>query len=325
MTTYRNIQDIERDPNAVVTVGTFDGVHRGHCAIIERMKQIAHETGGKIVIVTFDPHPQIVLNKEGREPIKLLTSINERLRLLATQGVDSTVIIPFTFDFAQTEAEVFIRDYIWQRIGVQNFLIGFDHMFGKNRGGNDTLLEGLGNELGFSVERVPPLMNGDGNTKISSTQIRAAIKNGDLAVANTMLGYDYSLEGIVVEGDGRGRRLGYPTANIQSMENHKLLPKSGVYLVSSYIDGQLRFGMANVGTRPTFTDDVHPRLEVHYFDVNAYLYDRRMVVTFHNYIRPEMKFESVDMFWSQLRDDRDRCEEIIARQWQEPREDVEIQ
>lgn len=323
MTTYRNIHDVERNENSIVTVGTFDGVHRGHQSIIARMKKLAEEVGGRTVVVTFDPHPQIVLNKSGREPIKLLSSISERIRLLSSMGVDACVIIPFTFEFAQTPAETFITEYIFNKIGVSHFLIGYDHSFGKDRAGNDSVLQNLSSTLDFTVEVVPPLMFDD-TRKISSTQIRAALKGGDLLDANTMLGYEYAVEGIVVEGDGRGRKLGYPTANIESTEPHKLLPKSGVYLVSAMIDGHLKYGMANIGTRPTFTDDLHPRLEVHFFDVNSYLYDRRLIVNFHNYIRPEMKFEGIDMFWSQLRDDRDVCEELIAKRYQEPRNDIEV-
>lgn len=315
MITYRTIQSVERNDASVVTVGTFDGVHRGHRSVIERMKGIALEKSLRTVIVTFDPHPQIVLNKQGREPIKLLTSLNERVKLLSQTGIDALVVLPFTFEFSQTSAEDFIKEYIIERIGVQHFLIGFDHMFGRNRSGNDGVVSTLAQERGFVMETAPPLMMDDTDmpVKISSTQIRNALKSGDLRSANEMLGYHYSLEGIVVQGDGRGRHLGYPTANVESLDIHKLYPKNGVYLVSAYIDGILKYGMANIGTRPTFTDDLLPRLEVHFFDVNAYLYDRKLSVTFHEYIRPEMKFESVDMFWSQLRDDRDKCEELIAK------------
>ncbi|MBL8000223.1 MAG: riboflavin biosynthesis protein RibF, partial [Candidatus Kapabacteria bacterium] len=216
----------------------------------------------------------------------------------------------FTFEFSQTDAASFIREQIVPRTGVSDFLVGYDHTFGKDRSGNETLIAELGKELGYTSEVVPPLMIDD--KKISSTQIRRALQSGVLDNANFMLGYEYSLDGIVVEGDGRGRHLGYPTANVESMDINKMLPRYGVYLVSSVIEGQLVFGMANIGTRPTFTDDTHPRLEVNYFDVNPYLYDRKLTVTFHAFIRPEMKFESVDMFWSQLRDDRDMCEDIIA-------------
>ncbi len=311
MTTIRDIQLIERDQNTVITVGTFDGVHRGHREIIRRMKAAAAATNARTVVVTFDPHPQIVLNKAGREPLRLLSSIPERLRLLADTHVDTTLILPFTFEFARTGAESFIRDVLFSHIGMSHFFVGYDHTFGKDREGDEALLRQLGQELGFAVDRVEPLMHGD--IKVSSTQIRMAIKEHRIEDANAMLGYDYFVDGVVIEGDGRGRRLGYPTANVESMEHHKLLPANGVYLVSAIIDNAKKYGMANVGTRPTFTDDLVPRLEAHFFDYNGNLYNRRIAVNFHAFIRSEMKFDSIDIFWSQLREDRERCEELIAQ------------
>ena len=314
MVIVRDITQCERDAKSVVTVGTFDGVHRGHRRIIDRMKQIAAETGGRTVVVTFDPPPQIVLNKAGREPLKLLSSMNERLRLLADAQVHTVVVIPFTFEFANTRAEDFILELLHKYVGIGSFLVGYDHTFGRDREGNEEMLRSLGAVHNFSVERIDPLMLGE--VKVSSTQIRTALKSHRLADANEMLGAAYSVEGIVVEGDGRGRRLGYPTANVECMESHKLLPANGVYCVSAVIDNVQRFGMANIGTRPTFTDDIHPRLEVHFFDYNGVLYNRRIAVRFHAFIRHEMKFDSIDIFWSQLRDDRETCEAFIANSLQ---------
>ncbi|MFM8568282.1 MAG: riboflavin biosynthesis protein RibF [Candidatus Kapaibacterium sp.] len=310
MVIVRDISHGERDVKSVVTVGTFDGVHRGHRRIIDRMKEIAAATGGRTVVVTFDPHPQIVLNKAGREPIKLLSSMNERLRLLAEANVDMVVVIPFTFEFANTGAEDFILKLLHKHVGIGTFLVGYDHTFGRNREGNEEMLRSLGATHGFTVECIEPLMLGE--VKVSSTQIRNALKEHRLADANDMLGTAYTVEGIVVEGDGRGRRLGYPTANVECLEQHKLLPANGVYCVSAVIDNMQRYGMANIGTRPTFTDDIHPRLEAHFFDYNGVLYNRRIAVCFHSFVRREMKFDSIDMFWSQLRDDREACEAFIA-------------
>lgn len=314
MVIVRDISQCERDAKSVVTVGTFDGVHRGHVRIIERMKEIAAQTGGRTVVVTFDPHPQIVLNKAGREPIKLLSSMNERLKLLADAGVHTVVVIPFTFEFANTSAKDFILELLLKHVGIGSFLVGYDHTFGRNREGDEQMLRTLGAEHGFTVERIEPLMLGQ--VKVSSTQIRSALKEHRLADANDMLGAPYTVEGVVVEGDGRGRRLGYPTANVECMEQHKLLPANGVYCVSAVIDNVRRFGMANIGTRPTFTDDIHPRLEAHFFDYNGVLYNRRIAVRFHAFIRHEMKFDSIDIFWSQLREDRETCEAFIAQHLQ---------
>ncbi|MCX8051640.1 MAG: bifunctional riboflavin kinase/FAD synthetase [Chlorobi bacterium] len=310
MQTYRSIADVPFDRKTVVTVGTFDGVHLGHRRIIERMKAYASEHAARTVVITFDPHPRLVLSKSSQAPIALLTTLSEKHARLQQLGIDVLVVIPFTFEFAQTPAEEFVRSVLVERIGVEHIVIGYDHSFGRDRAGNEELLRRLGAELGFTVETVAPVTIG-GET-VSSTKIRAALQRGDIETANAMLGYTYSVEGIVVAGDGRGRRLGYPTANIELLDPNKLLPGNGVYCVSAPLDGQCYRGMANIGVRPTFTDSPHRRLEAHFFDYNGYLYDRKIVLSFHKYVRAERRFESVDMFWSQLRDDRDCCERYFA-------------
>jgi len=310
MQTYRSIGDVPFDRHSVVTVGTFDGVHVGHRAIIERMQLYAREHAARTVIVTFDPHPRLVLTRSSQPPIGLLTTLSEKHALLQQLGIDILVVLPFTFEFAQTPASEFVQRVLVERIGVEHLVIGHDHSFGKDRAGNEELLRRLGQQFGYSVERVDPVSL-DGEV-VSSTKIRAALQNGQLEKANLMLGYTYSVEGIVVHGDGRGRRLGYPTANIELLDPHKLLPASGVYCVSALLDGLQRKGMANIGVRPTFTDSAHLRLEAHFFDYSGYLYDQKIVLRFHKYVRAERKFESVDMFWSQLRDDRDCCEHYFA-------------
>lgn len=302
MITVRHTDTIPFDAGTALTVGTFDGVHCGHRAIVDRMRGVAAEQGERTVVVTFDPHPQIVLAKPDREPVQLLTSIDERLALLEAAGVDMTVVITFSKEFAATPAETFVRDLLVRRIGVRHFFIGHDHLFGHGRGGNEELLQHLGTELGFLVERVGPLEHN--GLIVSSTKVRAALKTGDVETAADMLGRPYALRGTVVRGDQRGRKLGIPTANIVADDAHKLVPSRGVYVVSSIIDGQRVFGMANIGRRPTFTDDVHSTIEVHYLDFDDMLYDRQVTVDFHRFIRHEMKFESIDMFLSQVREDR---------------------
>lgn len=310
MQTYRNINDIPYDSCSVVTVGTFDGVHRGHRAILERMHAFTTVHGGRTVVVTFEPHPRLVLSRSTQPTIGLLTTLTEKHAILQRLGIDVLVVIPFTFEFAQTPPEDFIRHLLVERIGIRHIVIGHDHNFGKDRAGNEELLRRLGQQYHFTVERVEPVLL-DGET-ISSSKIRAALQRGDLSKANAMLGYPYSVEGIVVYGDGRGRRLGYPTANIELLDSHKLLPAAGVYCVAAPIDGKVWYGMANIGVRPTFTDSAHLRLEAHFFDYSGYLYDRKIVLSFHRYVRQERRFESVDLFWSQLRDDRDCCERYFA-------------
>jgi riboflavin kinase/FMN adenylyltransferase len=286
---------------ACLTVGTFDGVHRGHQGVISLMRKTADAQGLRVVVVTFDPHPQIVLAKPGREPLALLTTIEERCERLAHVGVDEVVVIPFTHEFAQTSAESFIRQLV-STIDVQHFFIGHDHAFGKDRGGNEELLRHLGVELGFDVERIPPLET-DGLV-VSSTLVRAALKSGDVEAATAMLGKPYALRGTVVQGDGRGRTLGIPTANIVPTNPHKLMPANGVYVVSMLIDGSEHVGMANIGVRPTFTNDTAPTLEVHILQFDNDLYDTTLDVQFHARLRGEQKFGSREEFLAQLEHDK---------------------
>jgi riboflavin kinase/FMN adenylyltransferase len=286
---------------ACLTVGTFDGVHRGHQGVISLMRKTADAQGLRVVVVTFDPHPQIVLAKPGREPLALLTTIEERCERLAHVGVDEVVVIPFTHEFAQTSAESFIRQLV-STIDVQHFFIGHDHAFGKDRGGNEELLRHLGVELGFDVERIPPLET-DGLV-VSSTLVRAALKSGDVEAATAMLGKPYALRGTVVQGDGRGRTLGIPTANIVPTNPHKLMPANGVYVVSMLIDGSEHVGMANIGVRPTFTNDTAPTLEVHILQFDNDLYNTTLDVQFHARLRGEQKFGSREEFLAQLEHDK---------------------
>ena len=308
MNIYTDIT-IPFDKETVLTVGTFDGVHRGHQAIIKRLLESAQELGTRAVVVTFEPHPQIVLQKPDREPIRLLSSIEERLQLFAQFGIENVVIIPFSQEFSQISSEDFVREFLVSKIGMSKILIGYDHLFGKDRTGNESLLRTLGQELGFEVEKTDALLEGD--ETISSTKIRHALASAHLDEANGALGFPYFVEGIVVEGHRRGHTLGIPTANVKPQNLNKLLPANGVYLVSSEIDGKKYYGMANIGLRPTFTDDLIPTLEVHYLFMDMNLYERIVRVDFLKFIRKERKFESIDLFLSQVVEDRNICLEWI--------------
>lgn len=302
MNIYRHSDNIPFDASTAITVGTFDGVHCGHRSIIDRMKDVAAANGERTVVVTFDPHPQIVLAKADRAPIRLLTGIEQRLELLEEAGVDVAVVIAFSHEFAATPPSEFVVDGLVRKIGVRHFFIGHDHMFGKDREGNVELLQRLATEYGFAVERIAPL---DSNgVVVSSTVIRKALATGDVEGAAAMLGRPYAVRGMVVRGDQRGSKLGIPTANMSPTNEVQLLPGHGVYVVSSVINGMPVIGMANIGRRPTFTNDDRTTLEVHYLEFDGMLYDQTVDVAFHRFIRPEMKFESVDMFLSQIREDR---------------------
>lgn len=284
-----------------LTVGTFDGVHCGHRGIVERMIATAREHDERTVVVTFDPHPQIVLARPDREPVQLLTTIDERCELFAHLGIDMVVVVPFNREFAAIPADTFVRTVIVQEIGVQHFFIGHDHSFGKNRGGNEELLQQLGHELDFDVVPIPPLECA--GVVVSSTKVRNALKTGGVDEAHRFLGRPYAVRGVVGHGDKRGRTLGIPTANIQVPE-HKLLPANGIYVVSSVIDGSVVVGMASVGVRPMFTNDVVPTLEVNYLDIDTDLYGRTLEVVFHARLRDEIKYESVDELLAQIEIDR---------------------
>ncbi|MBU3679524.1 MAG: bifunctional riboflavin kinase/FAD synthetase [Candidatus Kapabacteria bacterium] len=311
-------QEMPYHKATAITVGTFDGVHQGHAGILRLMRTVADENHERVVVVTFDPHPQIVLAKEGREPLRLLTSMDERCELLAENGVDATVIIPFTHAFASTEASDFITSIIVREIGVQHFFIGHDHMFGKDRGGNEELLQRLAPDNGFSVVPIPPLAF-DGMV-VSSTKIRQALKRGDVDEARRMLGRPYSVRGLVVRGDGRGRQLGIPTANVRPVEEHKLMPANGVYVVIAEVGGTPLLGMANIGVRPTFTQDTQATLEVHFLDVEADLYGQTLDVAFIAKIRDERRFDSREEFLAQLHDDRIQTTTYLhhLREWRTP-------
>lgn len=293
---------LEFDARTALTVGTFDGVHCGHSGIVERMKDCAKANNERTVVVTFDPHPQIVLSKPNREPVRLLTSIEERCDLLKQQGVDVVVVIPFTTEFAATPAEVFIRSVIVDSIGVQHFFIGHNHSFGKDRGGDEVLLQHLSAEIGFEVVPVPPLeCNG---VVVSSTKIRSAVAEGNVEEAEALLGRPYSVRGTVVHGAGRGRALRIPTANIMPQDSNKLLPGNGVYAVSLTVDGKSMLGAANIGLRPMFTDDTVPTLEVHILDFDGDLYSTTVDVAFHARLRDEMNYSTVDELLAQIEIDK---------------------
>jgi riboflavin kinase/FMN adenylyltransferase len=305
MVVYHSFDDVPQNQASVITIGTFDGLHKGHIALITLLKERAQALSAKTLVLTFHPHPQIVLQKPDRPPVQLLTTIRERIQLLGQLGIDGVLVIPFSKEFAQIPAERFVRDYLSAKLNMRHMVIGYDHAFGNNREGTEDLLTELSGELRFSVEKAP-IVDIDGEV-VSSTKVRKAIAAGDIVRANKFLGFPYLVGGKVVEGDGRGRKLGLPTANIEPSEPQKLLPKNGVYLVSAYMDGRNVYGMANVGIRPTFTDDIHPRLEVHFFDWNKMLYDREIMVAFLKFIRDERKFESTGLFFEQIVADRDEC------------------
>ncbi|GDX64340.1 riboflavin biosynthesis protein [Chlorobiota bacterium] len=311
MIVYSLFDAIPFDPNTILTVGTFDGVHRGHQYIIAAMNELKKSrTNARTVVVTFEPHPQLVIQRPDKPPITLLTDISERLQLLESYGVDIVVIIPFTKEFSQISSNEFIKTFIQDRIGCSDIFIGYDHGFGKSREGDARTLHALSSELGFTVHEVDAMLMD--STTISSTEIRSSLKKGNLQVAFELLGHPYFVEGMVIHGDQRGRTIGYPTANIQAANPAKLLPKNGVYFVSSDILGKTVYGMANIGTRPTVTNLDDIKFEVHFFDLNEDLYHQQIVIWFLKFIRDEQQFASIESLQEQLHIDEQYCRDIIS-------------
>ncbi len=300
MKIYHHIDEFKAIPNAVVTIGTFDGVHLGHRKIISRIIELAQETGGQSVILTFFPHPRMILHPEDQD-LKLITTIAEKAELLEQMGVDHLIITPFSRDFSNQTAEEYIRDVLVEKIGTQKMVIGYDHRFGKDRKGGLADLQGLAPVYNFEVIEIPEQDIND--VAVSSTRIRTALLNGDIGLANTFLGYPFFINGTVVRGDQLGRTIGYPTANIQLKETYKLIPGDGIFAVTVTLGGQEYRGMAYIGHRPT-VNGLTRNIEVNIFDFDEQVYNQPIRMTFHHYTRGDIKFSSLDGLKAQLAQDK---------------------
>jgi riboflavin kinase/FMN adenylyltransferase len=303
MKLYKAFEEIPREEGTVVTIGTFDGVHRGHKLIIDGLLARARERAGRSLVITFHPHPQELLRKTG-ESVPILTTIEERIAEMERLGVDAMAVIRFTQELADTPWQAFC-DMLIDGIGLAEFVVGHDHAFGKGRAGNAEALKEYGAVRGFGVTEIGPLHSGE--ETISSTKIRRALQGGDIAKATDYLGHYYAIEGTVVRGDGRGRTLGIPTANIRPNDRAKLVPANGVYCIALTVDGNTYRGMANIGVRPTFTAGVERTIEANLFDFDHDIYERSVTLEFRKFVRSERKFESAAEFLEQLEKDRAVC------------------
>jgi riboflavin kinase/FMN adenylyltransferase len=300
MKIYHHIDEFVKLNNAVVTIGTFDGVHIGHRKIIAGIKDLADKTGGETVLLTFFPHPRMILHPED-ESIKMINTITEKAELLEQLGVDHLIITPFSRDFSNQTAEGYIRDVLVNKIGTKKIVIGYDHRFGKDRsGGLEDMLK-LGPVYGFDVIEIPE--QDINEVAISSTRIRAALLNGEIELANTFLGYPFFISGTVVRGDQIGRQIGYPTANIVIEERYKLIPSDGIFAVKVKIDSLLYKGMAYIGSRPTI-NGLTRNIEVNIFDFDKDIYNQQIRMEFHNFVRGDVKFSGLDELKVQLAKDR---------------------
>ncbi|HEY8780899.1 MAG TPA: bifunctional riboflavin kinase/FAD synthetase [Mucilaginibacter sp.] len=300
MKIYHNIDEFVRLKNAVVTIGTFDGVHIGHRKIISGIKELAEKTGGETVMLTFFPHPRMILHPED-ESIRLINTIDEKAQLLDQLGIDHLIITPFSRDFSNQGPDEYIRDILVNKIGTKKIVIGYDHRFGKDRQGSlDDLLR-VGPVYGFDVVEIPE--QDINEVAISSTRIRKALSHGEIELANTFLGYPFFITGTVIRGDQVGRQIGYPTANIIIEERYKLIPSDGIFAVKLKVADAAYKGMAYIGTRPTLNGITH-NIEVNIFDFNEEIYNRRIRMEFHNFIRGDMKFSSIDELKARIAKDK---------------------
>lgn len=306
MLVARSLDEVPHNPRTIVTIGTFDGVHLGHARIIEQVVEKARSGEARAVVVTFDPHPREVV---GRGPLKMLTTIDERTTLLREFGIDIVLVVGFTFEFSRQSAREFYETYIMRGIGVEEVIVGHDHMFGRDREAGVEELKKIGKELGFAVFQEPPLTV-DGEV-VNSSKIREALLRGDVQKASRWLGRAYSIFGKVVRGDGRGSTLGFPTANIEISDPRKLVPAEGVYFVEVEHAGRRFFGMLSVGVNPTFKTDGRRTIEVHVFDFSGSVYGEALGVRFLRRLRGEEKFSSREALIEQMERDREQCLKLI--------------
>jgi riboflavin kinase/FMN adenylyltransferase len=296
--------------NPVLTIGIFDGVHRGHRIVLDALKAKAAASDGETVVITLWPHPRMVLSP-GENKLSLLSTPAEKMMLLEQAGIDQLVILPFTREFAALEPCDFITSYLVDRIGVNHLVVGFDHHFGRNREGSFERIVQCASQFNFSVEKLEAISTGEG--ALSSTLIRGMLETGRLDEANQALGYDYSLTGVVQSGIRLGRKLGFPTANIEVPEPWKLIPSPGVYAVELLIDQQRLFGMLNIGFKPTVSNDISkPVLEVHIFDFDRDIYGKNLTLALRKRLRDEFRFDSLEALRNQLVQDENESRELFG-------------
>lgn len=309
MQVHRDLDQLPEFRKAIITIGTFDGVHAGHRFIIEQLQQAAKECHGETVIITFDPHPREVLQPQSNT-IRLLTTLPEKIALLEKEGINHLVVVPFTRAFSEMSAISYLEDFLIKRFSPHTIIIGYDHRFGHNREGGLELLEAEQQQYGFQLIEIPKQVVHD--LTVSSTKIRNSLNEGAVQLANELLGYTYFLSGTVCHGDKMGRQLGYPTANLQLADTRKLIPAEGIYAVRASINGQTPLAaVMSIGNRPTF-NGTDLRLEVHIFDFNADIYDQEVTVSFVDYIRPNRKFEKIDDLVAQMDLDSAKAREILG-------------
>lgn len=308
MVTVQSIKEYDKEHSTVITIGTFDGVHIGHQKILSRLIKDANVSDFKSVVLTFFPHPRMVLQKDA--DIKLINTIQEKTKILKNLGLDCLIVHPFTSDFSRLSATEFVRDLLVNELQTKKIIIGYDHRFGRNRTANISDLITFGNTFDFEVEEISAQEIDD--VSVSSTKIRKAVLKGDIKTANAYLGYNFMLTGTVKKGKGLGRQLNFPTANLHIKEDYKLIPKNGVYVVQSEMNGDTVCGMMNIGFNPTVSG-TEKTIEINFFDFDKDLYDQELQIDIIDRIRDEHKFESVNALKEQLSKDKETSLSILAK------------
>jgi riboflavin kinase/FMN adenylyltransferase len=300
MRIFNGLVGVEKIKKPVITIGTFDGVHLGHQKIIENLVQKANEVGGESVLMTFSPHPRMVLFPDSHN-LQLIQTEEEKYKKLATTGIENCIIFPFTFEFSRLSAMEFVRDILVNKLNIHTIIIGYDHQFGRNREGNISYLQEVSSIYDFQAVEIPAREIDAVN--VSSTKIRRAILEGEIELANQYLGNPHILTGKVIQGNQLGRTIGFPTANIQVNDATKIIPGNGVYLVQVNYREFLLNGIMNIGVRPTVGESVENRIEIHIFDFNEDIYGQELQVLVIKKVRNEFKFDSVDQLASQIAED----------------------
>jgi len=299
---FHSITDFKSTKKTIVTLGTFDGVHIGHQKILEKVTQKKEAKDYESLVLTFFPHPRMVL--EGQSDVKLLNTLSEKIELLKKNGLDNLVIHPFDEKFSQLTAHDFVKTVLVDQFHIQKIIIGHDHRFGKNRTANIDDLIAYGKQYDFEVEQIS--VQEIEAVSVSSTKIRKALEAGNMELANRFLGYDYFLTGIVQKGKQVGRTIGFPTANLKIEENYKLIPRNGVYIVKSILDQETIYGIMNIGFNPT-VEGQDLSIEIHFLDYNADLYGQEISVSLLHFIRSEQKFQSILLLKAQLESDKQKA------------------
>jgi len=308
MEIFRDIANVKRLENAVLTVGTFDGLHLGHQFIVEKLKNRAEFLNAQTTLVTFNPHPQIVLKSPDKPDLKILTTVDEKIEILRTFDIDRLLVIEFTHEFSKTTPVEFVKKVLYETVGFKEMVTGHDHAFGKDRQGDFETLKKLAQELEFSVTELGPFKIEE--DLVSSTKIRTLLFGGDIKSANKLLGRNYFVNGKIVGGEGRGRDLNFPTANIELDSGDKLIPGDGVYAVYAFLGSKKVAGMMNIGVRPTFVSGARV-MEVNLFDFHETIYGRKIKIEFVERIRDEKKFSGPDELVAQLKKDQERSLNIL--------------